>query len=279
MFCRNCGNQVKSGAKFCGKCGHPVASVPVAAAQNAQPAFVSAPIQLDSIAQTVGDALGTATDKFNEITGGTDNIKQKAKAICAETASRAKDVVEILPSIVAADASESEKASDAQPKSGSWMRVVAALVIVAVAFLFFTNGANKQPATLQEYLNQHPQELQQIQSAANETAAELTNSTLGIIGAQGSVSVKGNQLTVTITTSLNVNGLVSERAADIFNLIGGDRLLGSLLSNGSNNASTAQMIQELENELGINGITMRFVVADSQGFEICSQTWSNRGLI
>lgn len=43
-FCKNCGNQVGEGVKFCSKCGQPVDMQP-AVQQPAQPQFVAQPAQ------------------------------------------------------------------------------------------------------------------------------------------------------------------------------------------------------------------------------------------
>ncbi len=55
MFCSNCGNQIRDGAKFCGKCGTPVEEEPAPAPQPAEitPAPASHPAQQAAPQQTV----------------------------------------------------------------------------------------------------------------------------------------------------------------------------------------------------------------------------------
>ena len=165
------------------------------------------------------------------------------------------------------------------------LKPVALIVLCLVLALAFVGcGSQKttqqqRPATVAAYFKQNPKQLQQLQQNVDKQAKQVTTSTFGIISAKGGVKVVDNQIAITITTSLNLGGLAGDDAADIFNLFGGGRLLGSLLSSSDSNASTAQTIKSLEKQLGINGITIRYAITDSQGREISIQQWNDKGLM
>ena len=180
---------------------------------------------------------------------------------------------------------EAKSAIDKEQSIAKTLKPVALIVLcLAIALAFVGCGSPKttqqqKPTTLAAYFKQNPKQLQQIQQNVQAQAEKVTTSTVGFIRARGDVKVANNQIAITIATSLNLGALAGDDAADVFNLFGGGQLLGSLFSSSNENASTAQTIKSMEKQLGINGITLRYAITDSQGREMYIQQWNDKGLM
>lgn len=79
MFCTNCGNELKEGARFCSRCGTPVASTP-----SSDPVAAQAPTaSVDAAAQAVVDAGAPAAAAPTPADAGAGTPSAEAQPACA----------------------------------------------------------------------------------------------------------------------------------------------------------------------------------------------------
>ena len=88
-------------------------------------------VQRKSITKTVGEAVGTAADKFNELTGGTGHVDLKLKDLFSEAFKHhSKSEAEKLMICGTADTTPKLKdVSAAWPKPWVWLRVLAIMLV------------------------------------------------------------------------------------------------------------------------------------------------------
>ena len=260
MYCTKCGKQVPSVASFCPGCGASIKA-------SNKPASTAKASQKPQEKQAAAASM---------ISAAAHTLRDEALPAIGATAQTIRD--EALPAIGGA-------AQAIRSTSLPLGKIaIAVVIVIALMFAFTTFGAAKpstaqaRPATLQEYFQQNPKELEEAQNALNQQVASIKASTFGLVNLQGQVKVQENQLQVIYKTTANMDSLAGSKFADFYNLIGGGQILGSLVGD-SNDASEAQFIKTLEDELGIKGITIRYIATDTQGREIFSQTWNDKGIM
>ena len=150
-------------------------------------------------------------------------------------------------------------------KNRSSSLVIMIATIVMIVLLGTAVGCSKTPATLEEYYDVHPDQLQ-------KEVDDFKNSLSSDDFSDSSLTVSGNRIKMTGVMNFNLDEVDTDTKQLIIST------LEDYLNDLGSARQMAAAVKDTESITGIKGITLTMIYADNRGRELASITYDANGI-